>query len=56
MELSLKEFKETIGRLKKSNSRLLQLQKSLRASKHVGKERTVTGRPLRRTLPLRSSV
>jgi len=51
----VKEFKKTIRHLEKSNSRLMQLQKSQLANRHVGREGAMTGKPLRTTLRSRSA-
>jgi len=42
----VKVFKETIERLKKSNSRLMQLQKSLQAKQSAGGKPAGAGKPL----------
>lgn len=55
----VKEFRETIGRLKKSNDRLMKLQKSLHAKHSVSKRqsgtRSATRTASRKTIQSRSA-
>jgi len=45
----VKDFRKTIGQLKRSNSRLLQMQKSLRDKQRMRSKRVETKKPLRKT-------
>ncbi len=46
----VKDFKETIGRLEKSNRHLMQLQKSVYEKHGAGRKRAPAGHPLRRQI------
>jgi uncharacterized protein YjbJ (UPF0337 family) len=51
----VKDFKKTIGLLKKSNSRLMQLQKSLHNKERVRRKHVTSKTPARKTTRSKSS-
>lgn len=51
----LSEFKKTVEQLKKSNSRLIRLQKSLHSKVSVGKKRASTGNQPRKSIRSKST-
>jgi uncharacterized protein YjbJ (UPF0337 family) len=52
----VKDFKKTIGQLKKSNSRLIHMQKSLQKKEKLRIQRAAARKPLRKPIRRRSAA